>query len=122
MAPKKAARAAVRGKPHRSKASPRVKDSRVTRQSPGQNSENGTRRHESDVVIRKRGVCGGAPIIVGTRIPVWGLEAARRRGLADTTILKMYPALTSAKLRAAWQYVANHQDSIDAEIRDNERA
>jgi uncharacterized protein (DUF433 family) len=34
----------------------------------------------------------------------------------------MYPALTSAKLRAAWQYVANHQDSIDAEIRDNERA
>jgi len=25
-------------------------------------------------------------------------------------------------MRAAWQYVADHEDSIDTEIRDNQRA
>jgi uncharacterized protein (DUF433 family) len=122
MAPKKAATSAARGKPSQSKSSPRGKNARVRLSSLRQNTANRTSHRNGRVVIRKRGVCGGAPIIVGTRIPVWGLEAARRQGIADKTILKIYPALTSASLKAAWQYVAQHRDLIDAEIRDNERA
>lgn len=58
---------------------------------------------ESDKrIVQKPGVCGGDAIIAGTRIPVWGLERARRHGINDSRILEMYPALSQADLDAAW--------------------
>jgi uncharacterized protein (DUF433 family) len=55
----------------------------------------------------------------GTRIPVWGLEEARRHGIPDATILEMYPSITREDLQAAWDYVASHSDAVDALIASN---
>ena len=68
------------------------------------------------------GVCGGEPIIVRTRIPVWVLEQARRLGSTEVDLLHFYPALRAEDLASAWSYVRSHRDEIDRQIRDHEGA
>jgi uncharacterized protein (DUF433 family) len=68
------------------------------------------------------GVCGGEPRIVGTRIPVWVLEQARRLGVSEVELLRAYPTLGAEDLANAWAYVRLHREEIDAQIRDNEEA
>ncbi|PYR01374.1 MAG: hypothetical protein DMF95_27170 [Acidobacteria bacterium] len=68
------------------------------------------------------GVCGGEPIIVRTRIPVWLLEQARRLGSSEADLLRSYPALRAEDLANAWAYVRSHRDQIDVQIRDHETA
>ena len=68
------------------------------------------------------GVCGGAPRIVRTRIPVWVLEQYRRLGASETDLLRSYPTLRAEDLVNAWAYVRSHQDEIDQQIRENEAA
>jgi uncharacterized protein (DUF433 family) len=68
------------------------------------------------------GVCGGEPVIVRTRIPVWALEQARRLGSTEADLLRLYPALRAEDLASAWAYVRAHRDEIDRQIRDNEDA
>src|SRR5215475_10300167 len=59
------------------------------------------------------GVCGGAPCLVRTRIPVWVLEQYRRQGATDADILRAYPTLRVEDLVNAWAYVRAHHDEID---------
>src|SRR5262245_52828530 len=68
------------------------------------------------------GVCGGAPRVVRTRIPVWVLEQARRLGVGEAELLRAYPTLRAEDLVNAWAYVRVHRDEIDQQIRDNEDA
>jgi uncharacterized protein (DUF433 family) len=68
------------------------------------------------------GVCGGEPIIVRTRIPVWVLEQARRLGSSETDLLRSYSALRAEDLANAWAYVRSHSDQIDVHIRAHETA
>jgi len=68
------------------------------------------------------GVCGGEPVIVRTRIPVWVLERARRLGSTEADLLRLYPGLRAEDLASAWAYVRSHGDEIDLQIRDNESA
>jgi len=68
------------------------------------------------------GVCGGEPIIVRTRIPVWVLEQARRLGSTEADLLRLYPGLRAEDLASAWAYVRAHRAEIDRQIRDNESA
>ena len=68
------------------------------------------------------GVCGGEPVIVRTRIPVWVLEQARRLGSNEADLLRLYPGLRAEDLASAWEYVRSHRDEIDRQIRDNESA
>jgi len=68
------------------------------------------------------GVCGGEPVIVRTRIPVWVLEQARRLGSSEADLLRLYPGLRAEDLASAWAYVRARRDEIDRQIRDNERA
>ena len=67
-------------------------------------------------------VCGGEPIIVRTRIPVWLLEHARRLGSSEADLLRTYPALRAEDLANAWAYVRSHREQISAQIRDHEAA
>src|SRR5712692_5552758 len=67
-------------------------------------------------------VCGGAPCIVRTRIPVWLLEQARRLGATEQALLTAYPSLRAEDLVNAWAYVRSHPADIQAQIRDNETA
>lgn len=68
------------------------------------------------------GVCGGEPIVVRTRIPVWVLEQARRLGSTEADLLRLYPGLRAEDLASAWSYVRAHHDEIERQIRDNENA
>jgi uncharacterized protein (DUF433 family) len=67
-----------------------------------------------------RGVCGGAPVIVRTRIPVWLLEQARRQGTTEAELLRAYPTLRAEDLANAWAYVRSHRAEIEAQIEANE--
>lgn len=67
-------------------------------------------------------VCGGAPCIVRTRIPVWVLEQARRLGASEADLLQAYPMLRADDLSNAWGYARSHREEIEEQIRDNEAA
>jgi uncharacterized protein (DUF433 family) len=67
-------------------------------------------------------VCGGAPRIVRTRIPVWLLEQARRQGAGDPDLLRAYPSLRADDLATAWAFVDSHADLIEEQIGENEAA
>ena len=67
-------------------------------------------------------VCGGDPCIVRTRIPVWLLEQARRRGATEQSLLAAYPSLRAEDLVNAWAYVRSHIAEIDTQIQENEAA
>lgn len=67
-------------------------------------------------------VCGGEPCIVGTRIPVWLLEHARRLGTSEANLIRAYPTLRAEDLVAAWTYVRSHHEEIQEQIHDNESA
>src|SRR5689334_19814554 len=70
-------------------------------------------------IVKTRGVCGGNARIRGTRIPVWGIESARRNGCDDFEILSMFPDLSTNDLRAACEYAASHAAEIDRQISEN---
>ena len=67
-------------------------------------------------------VCGGEPVIVRTRIPVWLLEQAKRLGVSEADLLRSYPALRAEDLANAWAYVRSHRDQVAAQIREHEAA
>ena len=67
-------------------------------------------------------VCGGEPIIVRTRIPVWLLEQARRLGATEQALLAAYPSLRAEDLVNAWAYARSHGAEIESQIRENEAA
>src|ERR1041384_12105 len=58
------------------------------------------------------GVCGGVPVIVRTRIPVWLLEQARHEGASEADLLRSYPSLRAEDLANAWAYVRSHREEI----------
>jgi uncharacterized protein (DUF433 family) len=79
-------------------------------------------KDNGDVIVKLPGVCGGRAIIAGSRMPVWGLEVARRAGRSDRSILEMYPSVTKPQLLAAWKWVKSHKAEIEYDIAENEKA
>lgn len=73
-------------------------------------------------IVETPGICGGSPRIYGTRIPVWVLEGARRKGWSNFDLLENYPTINQADLELAWAYVDTHRGQIDDEIRANDGA
>ena len=67
-------------------------------------------------------VCGGAPCILRTRIPVWLLVQARQLGTSEADILRSYPTLTAQDLTNAWAYYRSHREEIEQQIDENEAA
>ncbi len=68
------------------------------------------------------GVCGGAPCIVRTRIPVWVLVQAKHLGSTEADLLQCYPTLRAEDLANAWAYFRSHREEIEQQIRENEAA
>ncbi len=67
-------------------------------------------------------ICGGEARIVRTRIPVWLLVIARRRGASEADLLRNYPTLRAEDLANAWAYARAHTDEIKRDIGENETA
>ena len=70
-------------------------------------------------IVMTKGICGGSARLNGTRIPVWGLEEARREGYSNAEILEMYPMIQQSSLQLAWNYVEKNIREISQEIDEN---
>lgn len=78
-----------------------------------------TRTQHRYIVIKKE-VCGGRPIIQGTRIAVWAIVGWFHKGYSPEEIHKeIYPSLSLSQIYDALSYYFDHQTEIDEEIAAN---
>jgi uncharacterized protein (DUF433 family) len=75
---------------------------------------------EHPYITQTPGVCGGRPVVRGTRIPVKALVGYYRMSYTLTEILAGFPGLTAAQLHDALSYYYDHQAEIDADMEADE--
>ena len=74
-------------------------------------------------VERRPGVCGGEPVIVGTRFPVRSVvTSVYHLGLTPEEIVEAWPYLTLAHIHDALSFYHDHRRMIDRAIRENREA
>jgi uncharacterized protein (DUF433 family) len=66
------------------------------------------------------GVCGGRPIIKGTRTPVKAIVGYYKMGLSVEEILEGLPHLTAAQVYEALSYYHDHQAEIEQDIEESQ--
>ncbi len=79
-------------------------------------------RTEHIYVEKKPGVCGGEPVIAGTRIPVRILFQRISSGGKIEDVHQSYPHLTLAQIYDALSYCYDHINEINKYIREEETA
>jgi uncharacterized protein (DUF433 family) len=60
----------------------------------------------------------GVTYVEGCDVPVWRLEMSRRAGSPPAALLKVFPTLTPEGLDLAFAYAQQHNEEIDALIRE----
>ena len=71
-------------------------------------------------VTQKKGVCGGKPVIAGTRIPVWAIAGWRAKGYSAERMQRdIYPHLNLAEIYDALSYYHDHKEDIDRQLAEN---
>ncbi len=78
-------------------------------------------RTEHPYVTRRPGVCGGAPIVGGRRIPVWQIAYdLQHRGMSAEEIASEFEGrISPAAVYDAISYYYDHRDEIDHQIWQN---
>jgi len=71
-------------------------------------------------ITRVPGVCGGRPIIKGTRTPVKAIIGYYKLGLSVEEILEGLPHLTPAQVYEALSYYHDHQAEIEQDIQEGQ--
>jgi uncharacterized protein (DUF433 family) len=71
-------------------------------------------------ITRVPGICGGRPIIDGTRTSVQALVGYYKLGMSLEEILEGLPQITPAQLHEALSYYYDHQDEIEESIREGQ--
>lgn len=74
---------------------------------------------EHPYIIRNPEICGGSPIISGTRITVRLIAGLVKSGSPAEDILLGYPHLTFAQIHDAISYYFDHKEEIEKEIEEN---
>jgi len=74
---------------------------------------------EHPYIVRKSGVCGGLPIIDGSRITVRLIAQFVKTGSSAEEILASYPYLSLAQIYDAISYYFDHREEIEQDIEDN---
>ncbi len=65
-------------------------------------------------------VCGGSPVIAGTRFPVRSVVFyVLRMGLAPEELLQRFPHLTLAHVHDALAYYYDNRSEVEADITEN---
>ena len=83
--------------------------------------------HESTIrtdhphIVRVQGVCGGRPIIEGTRLSVKLIVGWAREGMTAKEIVTLYPELSTIQIADAMAYYEDHPEEIEAEFAEEER-
>jgi uncharacterized protein (DUF433 family) len=71
-------------------------------------------------VERRPGVCGGQPVIAGTRFPVRSVVTnVYRLGMTPEEMVEAWPYLTLAHIHDALSFYHDHRTMIDRAIRQN---
>lgn len=71
-------------------------------------------------VERRPGVCGGEPVIAGTRFPVRSVvTSVYRLGMTPEEMAETWPYLTLAQVHDALSFYHDHRAAIDRAIRDS---
>ncbi len=70
-------------------------------------------------IVQIPGICGGRPILKGTRISVCHLAQLYKAGDTIEEILQAHPHLQAAAVYDAISYYLDHQAEIEQEIADN---
>ncbi|MGQ9631398.1 MAG: DUF433 domain-containing protein [bacterium] len=73
-------------------------------------------------VVKVEGICGGRPIIDGTRTPVRSIVGYYKMGMSVEEILEDLPHLTPTQVFDALSYYYDHQEEIEKDIEENMRA
>ena len=71
-------------------------------------------------VVRSPGICGGQPILRGTRVPVRAVVGYHKLGLSVDEILAGLPHVTPAQVYEALSYYHDHVDEIEQGIQENQ--
>lgn len=75
------------------------------------------REKKHPYIARQKGVCGGKPVIKGTRIRVAQIAIEYERlGWSPDEIVRAHPHLTLAQVHDALSYYYENIDEINAEI------
>ena len=74
---------------------------------------------ESSLITRSPDVCGGQPVIAGTRTPVRSIVGYYKMGLSVEEILEGLPHLNPSQVFAALSYYHAHQAEIEHDIEDS---
>lgn len=77
-------------------------------------------RQSHPYITSRKGICGGSPVISGTRIPVWSVIKWYKIGFSIENIMKEFPQLLPAQVHDAFSYYYDNQPQIENEIRENE--
>ena len=75
---------------------------------------------EHPYIVRVSGVCGGRPILAGTRISVRHIAHLYKAGNTVEEILQAHPYLKAAAVYDAISYYLDHQAEIEQELLDNQ--
>ncbi|MCC6739337.1 MAG: DUF433 domain-containing protein [Planctomycetia bacterium] len=74
-------------------------------------------------VSRRKSVCGGEPVIRGTRFPVRSVvEYVLRQGMAPEEMVREWSHLSLAQVYDALSYYHDHKGEVDALIRRQQPA
>lgn len=74
---------------------------------------------EHPYIVRVPGICGGRPIIKGTRISVRHIAQLYKAGDLVDEMLQAHPHLSAAAVYDAISYYLDHQAEIEQEIAEN---
>src|SRR2546428_10348031 len=76
--------------------------------------------HVHPYVECRPGVCGGEPVIVGTRFPIRSVVTnIYRLGMTPEEMVEAWPYLTLAHVHDALSFYHDHRGMIDRAIREN---
>jgi uncharacterized protein (DUF433 family) len=78
--------------------------------------------HEHPYVSETVGVCGGYPVVRGTRTPVWVIVEHYREGGAIEPILAALSHLSREQVQGALDYYVSNPARVDEDIARNARA
>lgn len=70
-------------------------------------------------VARVPGICGGRPVIKGTRIPIKSIVGYYKMGLSVEEILEGLPQLTPSQVYEALSYYHDHLAEIEDDIEES---
>jgi uncharacterized protein (DUF433 family) len=71
-------------------------------------------------IERREGVCGGRPVLAGTRFPVRSVVGyVLRQGMTPEELVAEFPRLTLASVHDALSYYYDHREEIDADTLEN---